>query len=141
MKPVILLVEDSADDVELTRRALRRSGMDVDLVVAGDGEVALDLLLGRGQPPLKPSVVLLDLKLPRVGGIEVLERLRANPGTRRQPVVVLTSSDEESDRARSYDLGANSYVRKPLVYGDFVQAAERLGVYWVLMNRPPPGPA
>jgi two-component system response regulator len=134
-EPVILLVEDSEDDVELTLRALRRSGIQSRVEVARDGVAALDYLQ-RGTP--LPSVVLLDLNLPRLSGLEVLERLRAHPRTRLVPVVILTSSRDEADLARGYALGANSYVRKPVDYDAFMDAARQLGQYWLQLNEAPP---
>ena len=132
---MILLVEDSEDDVELTLRALRRSGIQSRVEVARDGVAALDYLQ-RGTT--LPSVVLLDLNLPRLSGLEVLERLRADPRTRLVPVVILTSSRDEADLARGYALGANSYVRKPVDYDAFMDAARQLGQYWLQLNEAPP---
>jgi two-component system response regulator len=134
-EPVILLVEDSEDDIELTLRALRRSGIQSRVEVARDGVAALDYLQ-RGTP--LPSVVLLDLNLPRISGLEVLERLRSHPRTRLVPVVILTSSRDEADLARGYALGANSYVRKPVDYDAFMDAARQLGQYWLQLNEAPP---
>jgi two-component system response regulator len=137
---IVLLVEDNPDDVALTRRAFGRSRLANRIVVAEDGERALELLHGPradGEPPLEPEVVLLDLKLPKVDGLEVLRRIRAEPRTRRLPVVVLTSSDEERDVVSSYDLGANSFVRKPVDFAEFVEAARQLGLYWLVLNEPP----
>ncbi len=142
MKPLrpILLVEDNPDDVELTRHALERNNIRNALVVAPDGVVALRLLLGDGAPPgtpvLEPQVMLLDLKLPLVDGLEVLRRVRDDRRTRFLPVVVLTSSSEERDLVESYRLGANSYVRKPVDFTAFVEAARELGLYWLLLNEP-----
>jgi two-component system, response regulator len=133
--PVILLVEDNADDEELTRRAFRKNNLQNDLVVARDGQEALDYLFNN---PLRPHLVLLDLKLPRVDGLEVLRRLRADERTRFVPVVVLTSSTEERDLVASYELGVNSYVRKPVDFQEFAEAARQLGLYWLLLNRAPP---
>ena len=138
----ILLVEDNPSDVELTKRAFQRSRVANDLRVASDGQQALDLLFGTGHagdavPPL-PAVVLLDLKMPRVDGQEVLRRIRADPRTRRLPVVVLTSSNEEQDIARSYDLGVNSYIRKPVDFLQFAEAIRQVGLYWLVLNEPPP---
>ncbi|MFL5306296.1 MAG: response regulator [Polyangia bacterium] len=136
---LILLVEDDPMDVKLTRRALTKAGLHVSLEVVEDGEQAVAYLLGpddkRG--PL-PSLVLLDLKLPKISGHQVLERIRADPRTRRLPVIVLTSSLEETDLARSYDLGANSYVRKPVEFDAFVEAARQVGAYWLVLNQAPP---
>jgi len=140
---IILLVEDNADDVELTLRAFRKSKILNEIVVVSDGVEALDYLFGTGahagrDPKRVPEVVLLDLKLPKIGGLEVLRRLRAEEQTRRIPVVVLTSSNEERDVLSSYDLGANSFVRKPVDFAQFVEAAQQLGLYWLVMNQPPP---
>jgi CheY-like chemotaxis protein len=139
----ILLVEDDPDDEALTVRALRRGGVQHALVVARDGVEALDYLFGAGQHAgrdlaVRPQVVLLDLKLPRLDGLEVLRRLRADDRTRLLPVVILTSSDEERDRIEGYRYGANSYVRKPVDYVEFAEAVRQLGLYWLLLNEPPP---
>ena len=139
----ILLVEDNPDDVALTLRALKSHNITNDVIVAGDGVQALEYLFGKdggsGAEEL-PAVVLLDLKLPRVNGMEVLQRIRAEERTKLLPVVILTSSDEERDVIDGYSLGANSYVRKPVDFVEFTQAAKQLGLYWLLMNRtPPPG--
>jgi two-component system response regulator len=136
---LILLVEDRADDVELTLRAFARSNIANEIVVVVDGEEALDYLFATGayagrDPSRMPSVVLLDLQLPKVDGLDVLRRMRADCRTRRLPVVVLTSSNEEQDIVRSYDLGANSFVRKPVDFAEFVDAARQLGLYWLALN-------
>jgi two-component system response regulator len=140
--PPILLVEDDPDDLELTQLALRDAKVANALVVARDGVEALDMLLGSGahaaSGPLRPVVVFLDLKLPRVDGLQVLERIRADARTRHLPVVVLTSSDEEEDRHRSYALHVNSYVRKPVDFDRFQSAVRELGLYWTVLNQPPP---
>lgn len=140
----ILLVEDDADDEALILRSLRKSRVSNGILVARDGVEALDFLFGTGpreaSGPLKPSVVLLDIKLPKIDGLQVLEQIRQNPITKDQPVVILTSSDEEKDLVRSYELGVNSYVRKPVDFGKFSQAVTELGLYWLLLNQPPPGP-
>lgn len=139
----ILLVEDNPDDVMLTMRALESHNITNEVIVAEDGAQALDYLFGADdRPPLDelPAVVLLDLKLPKVNGLEVLERIRADQRTRLLPVVVLTSSDEEPDVVKSYSLGANSYVRKPVDFVEFTQAAKQLGLYWLLINRGPTAP-
>ena len=138
--PPILLVEDNPDDLELTQLALRAAKVANALVVARDGVEALDLLFGEGDRggPLRPVVVLLDLKLPRIDGLQVLERIRGDARTRDLPVVVLTSSDEEEDRHRSYALHANSYVRKPVDFDRFQAAVRQLGLYWTVLNEPPP---
>lgn len=131
---VILLVEDNADDEALTLRALRKNNIRNDVIVARDGVEALDLLL---QQQLRPQVVLLDLKLPRVDGLEVLRRLRADARTQLLPVVILTSSKEEQDMVQGYRLGANSYVRKPVDFEQFLQAVQQLGLYWLVLNETP----
>jgi len=140
----ILLVEDNPDDVTLTLRALKSHNITNDVIVAPDGAEALDILFGAdGKSPTEqelPAVVLLDLKLPKVNGMEVLQRIRADDRTRLLPVVILTSSDEERDVIEGYSLGANSYVRKPVDFVEFTQAAKQLGLYWLLMNRAPPVP-
>jgi two-component system, response regulator len=140
---IILLVEDNPDDVELTLRAFRKSKVLNEIVVVRDGVEALDYLFATGthagrDQKVMPEVILLDLKLPKIGGLEVLRRLRAEERTRRIPVVVLTSSSEEKDILSSYDLGANSFVRKPVDFAQFIEAAQRLGLYWLVMNEPPP---
>ena len=140
---IILLVEDNPDDVALTRRAFERSRVANELVVAEDGQQALDYLFGTGthagrDTSIQPEVVLLDLDLPLLDGLGVLRRIRADERTRRLPVVMLTSSNEEVDRWRSYDLGANSFVRKPVDFAEFLEAARQLGVYWLALNEPPP---
>ena len=140
----ILLVEDNADDEELTLRAFRRSKVLNQVEVVRDGVEALDYLFATGvhaerDPKALPAVILLDLKLPKLGGLEVLRRVRADERTRRIPVVVLTSSNEEKDILSSYGLGANSFVRKPVDFAQFMEAAQQLGMYWLVMNEPPPG--
>jgi len=142
-----LLVEDSPDDAELTIRAFEKSRLVNDVVLVRDGQEALDYLFGTGSYAgrdlsVMPELVLLDLKLPKLGGLEVLRRMRQDPRTRRQPVVVLTSSNEEQDIISSYDLGANSFVRKPVDFEQFLEAARQLGLYWLILNSPPvvPGP-
>ena len=135
----ILLVEDNPDDVLFTLRAFKKNNMSNEIVVATDGAAAIDLLLPSDQtPPLRPSLVLLDVKLPKIDGLEVLRRIRADPRTQPLPVVVLTTSSEERDIVESYRLGANSYVRKPVVFNDFLQATNVLGLYWLLINQAPP---
>jgi two-component system response regulator len=141
----ILLVEDNPDDRALTIHALETNKIGNRLVIARDGVEALDYLfctgphVGRVRDDL-PSVVLLDLKLPRIDGIEVLRRIRSDPHTCLLPVVILTSSNEEEDRVKGYTCGANSYVRKPVDFDDFVRATAQLGLYWLLLNEAPPPP-
>ena len=130
----ILLVEDNADDEQLTLRAMRQSDIPNIIRVARDGAEALDKLFGAGQDYL-PDLVLLDLKLPKVNGLEVLQKIRANEMTKTLPVVILTSSDEERDIVESYELGANSYIRKPVDFDQFIDAVRQLGLYWLSMNR------
>jgi two-component system response regulator len=139
---MILVVEDNADDEELTLRALKKGKLANDIVVTRDGSEALEFLFGTGQYEGRdlsrmPTVILLDLKLPKLSGLDVLERLRADPRTKLIPVVMLTSSSEDEDMLRSYELGANSYVRKPVEFGPFAEAVGQLGVYWMLLNQQP----
>ena len=136
MQKPILLVEDNPDDVDLTIRALKNSKIANEIVVAGDGEEALELLLGKTR--LVPAVILLDLKLPKIDGLEILRRIRADNRTRLLPVVILTSSNEESDLVQGYELGANSYMRKPVDFNQFIEAVHTLGLYWLILNEPPP---
>jgi two-component system response regulator len=142
MEKIILLVEDNPDEVELTLRAVKKNNIMNKVVVAGDGAEALDYLFGRGvyagrDNSTLPTVILLDLRLPKVGGLEVLRHLRADERTRLLPVVILTSSDEEKDLIESYSLGANSYVRKPVDFDQFFDAVRQLGLYWLLLNESP----
>jgi two-component system, response regulator len=142
---VILLVEDDPDDVELTMRVLRKSPLGNPIVVARDGGEALDYLRGTGahagrDPRELPQVVLLDLNLPVIDGLEVLRLIRADERIRRVPVVILTSSEEDRDKLLGYDLGANSYVKKPVDFEQFSEAVNRLGLYWFLVNEPPTAP-
>ncbi len=132
----ILLVEDNPDDERLTIRALRRGNLVNEILIARNGEEALSLLFNLEQ---LPCVVLLDLKLPKVDGLEVLRRIRANEQTRLLPVVVLTSSSEDRDIVESYNLGANSYVQKPVDFSQFTDSVRQLGLYWALINQPVPG--
>lgn len=135
----ILLVEDNPDDVELALRALRKHNIANNVLVARDGVEALAFLQPDGGPPPGgyPRVVLLDLKLPRVDGLEVIRRLKGSAATRRIPIVVLTSSNEDRDLLNSYDLGVNSYIQKPLDFDQFVRAVGELGMYWLVLNRQP----
>jgi two-component system response regulator len=137
----ILLVEDNPDDQVLLKRAMKKNHLANEIVVANDGVEALDYLFGTGafesrDTSLQPELVLLDLKLPKMDGHDVLRAMRADPRTKYIPVVVLTSSVEEADMIRSYDLGANSFVQKPIDFEEFVEAAAKLGLYWLVLNKP-----
>lgn len=139
----ILLVEDNPDDEALTMRAFQRNNIRNPVVCVRDGQEALDWLFAEGahagrDAGSRPSVVLLDLKLPKVDGLEVLRRVREHPGTRLTPIVILTSSREERDRLEGYSLGANSYIQKPVDFEQFVEAIRQLGLYWLVLNEPPP---
>jgi two-component system response regulator len=139
----ILLVEDNADDEQLTLRALRKNAILNEVVVVRDGQEALDFLFGAGthagrDTSIQPQVTLLDLNLPKIGGLDVLRRLRADPRTALLPIVVMTSSQQDEDIVRSYELGANSYVRKPVDFAQFTESVRQLGLYWLAINRPPP---
>jgi CheY-like chemotaxis protein len=139
---IILLVEDNPDDEALTLRAFKKSNLKNDIVVAHDGVEALDYLFATGShsgrdESLKPHLVLLDLKLPKIDGLEVLKRVRADERTRLLPVVILTSSKEQEDLLKSYSLGANSYIRKPVDFNQFVEAVQQLGLYWLVLNELP----
>ncbi len=142
LKP-ILLVEDDKRDLELTLVALERSQLANEVIVVRDGAQALDYLMREGDFKMReegnPAVVLLDLKLPKVNGLEVLQRVRATPSLRSMPIVMLTSSQEESDVVKSYELGVNAYVVKPVEFRQFVAAIADLGVFWAVLNEPPPG--
>jgi len=142
-KKTILLVEDNPDDQDLTLRALKKNKIMNEVIVASDGAEALDYLFRSGkytdrEPKKLPEVILLDLKLPKIDGLEVLERIRENERTKLLPVVILTSSTEENDLIDSYKLGANSYIRKPVDFKKFTEAVGQLGLYWLVMNEPPP---
>ena len=142
-RKVILLVEDSADDEALTLRALSRNKIGNEVIVARDGEEALEWLFATGRHAdrdhrQQPALVLLDLKLPKIDGLEVLRRIRERTETRLVPVVILTSSREEQDRLRGYLNGANSYIRKPIDFAHFVEAVRQVGLYWLVLNEPPP---
>jgi len=139
---IILLAEDNPDDVKLTLRALKKSNILNEVVVAEDGVEVLDYLFGTGKfagrdTSVKPQLVLLDLKMPRLDGLEVLHRIRADERTALLPVVILTTSSEDRDRIESYKLGANSYIRKPVDFNQFVDAVQQLGLYWLLLNESP----
>jgi CheY-like chemotaxis protein len=143
LNKIIMLVEDNADDEALTLRALRKNNIQNQVVVARDGVEALDYLFGTGihagrDTRSKPVVVLLDLKLPKVDGLEVLRRVRADQRTQFIPVVVMTSSKEEQDLMNSYSFGCNSYIRKPVDFVQFVEAVRQLGLYWLVLNEAPP---
>jgi CheY-like chemotaxis protein len=142
---VILLVEDNEDDIDLTLRAFAKSNIVNETVIARDGVAALDYLFARGAHEGRnergtPAVILLDLKLPKIDGLEVLKQIRTNPLTKLIPVVILTSSREDRDRIESYNLGANSYIQKPVDFERFVEAARQVGLYWLVLNEPPPSP-
>jgi two-component system response regulator len=140
---MILLVEDNPDDEALTLRALKKNNIGNELVVVRDGAEALDFIFCKGAYAERnardmPEVILLDLKLPKIDGLEVLRRIRANESTRLLPVVILTSSKEEQDRLTGYSLGANSYVQKPVDFDQFIGAVRQLGLYWLVLNEAPP---
>jgi two-component system response regulator len=143
MNKVLLLVEDNPSDEKLTLRAFKNSGVTNEIVVVRDGAETLDYLFGTGKFEGRvtadlPAVMLLDLKLPRIDGLEVLRRVRADERTRCLPVVILTASKEHEDIARGYSLGANAYVRKPVDFAEFAEAAKTVGLFWLLLNEPPP---
>ena len=143
MDKVILLVEDNPDDEMLTIRALKKNNILNEVVVARDGVQALDYLFARGEYEgrdisRQPQVILLDLKLPRVDGLEVLKTIRSDERTHLLPVVILTTSNEDRDLIASYELGANSYIRKPVDFDQFMEAVRQLGLYWLVLNEPPP---
>jgi two-component system response regulator len=143
MNKVILLVEDNASDEKLTILAFKKCGVSNEVVVMRDGAAALDYIFGTGSQAERdtrvlPTVILLDLQLPRIGGLEVLRRIRADERTRIIPVIILTSSKQDEDVLRSYSLGANAYVRKPVEFVAFVEAAKTLGLFWLLLNEPAP---
>ena len=139
----ILLIEDNPSDIDLTKRALEKGRILNNLVVVSDGQEALDYLFGMGAYASRdtsdfPTLTLLDLKLPKVSGLDVLRKIRTEACTRRMPVVILTSSREEQDMAASYDLGVNSYIRKPVDFEQFVHSVSQLGLYWLVLNEEPP---
>ncbi len=138
-KKIILLVDDNPDDVKLTMRALKKSNILNEIVVAGDGIEAMDYLLGTGKYAgrdinIKPQVILLDLKMPKLDGLEFLRRIRSDERTQPLPVVILTTSSEDRDKIESYKLGANSYIRKPVDFTQFVESVQQLGLYWLVLN-------
>ena len=144
-KKMILLVEDNPDDEALTLRAFEKNKITNEIVVVRDGAEALDWLFGEGQHADRdvseqPQVTLLDLKLPKVDGLEVLRRIRGDDRTKLMPVIILTTSEEESDRLAGYSLGANSYIRKPVDFSQFIEAVRQLGLYWLVLNESPPEP-
>jgi CheY-like chemotaxis protein len=139
----ILLVEDNPSDIDLTKRAFEKEHITNTLVIAEDGQEALDYIFGTGTYASRdisqvPMLMLLDLKLPKISGLEVLKRIRSTEKIKRLPIVILTSSKEEQDVAASYDLGANSYIRKPIDFNQFMEAIKYLGLYWLVINEPPP---
>ena len=140
---IILLVEDNPSDIDLTKRAFEKEHITNTLVIAEDGQEALDYIFGTGTYAGRdisqvPMLILLDLKLPKISGLEVLKRIRSTEKIKRLPIVILTSSKEEQDVAASYDLGANSYIRKPIDFNQFMEAIKYLGLYWLVINEPPP---
>lgn len=142
-KKIILLVEDNLDDIDLTLRALKKNNIQNEIIVVNDGVEALDFLWGRGKYEDRdlnelPTVILLDIKLPKIDGLEVLRQIRENDITKFIPCVILTSSKEEQDLIKGYSLGVNSYVRKPVDFNQFVEAVRQLGLYWLLINETPP---
>ena len=144
-KSVLMLVEDNPDDEELTLLAFEQNNISNEVVVAHDGVEALDYLFGTGiysdrDMSVLPALILLDLQLPRINGLEVLRRLRADNRTKLIPVVILTTSNEEQDLINSYSLGCNSYIRKPVDYDQFLTAVQQLGMYWLILNEAPPAP-
>jgi len=143
MTKLILLVEDNASDEKLALLAFRRCGVPCEIVVARDGAEALDFVFATGKyrdrdPVLRPAVILLDLKLPRIGGLDVLRRIRAAPETQLLPVVILTASGQDEDLARAYSLGVNAYLRKPVDFSEFSEAAKAVATFWLRFNEPPP---
>ena len=142
-RTTILLIEDNPDDVELTLHAFQKNHMANDIVVAGDGAEGLDYLFGTGKyagrdAEESPALILLDLQLPKIGGLEVLRRVREDERTKRIPVVILTTSDEEEDIVNGYNGGANSYLRKPVDFTEFMNSVKQLEMYWLVLNTPPP---
>lgn len=141
MKPYILLVEDNPDDVELTKRAFNKNHIVNEVVVINDGATACEFLFeGKREGRPLPQFILLDLKIPKISGLELLERIRRDATTMLIPTVILTSSKQEEDRLAGYRLGVNSYVRKPVDFNEFVEAVRQVGLYWLVLNEPPPVP-
>jgi two-component system, response regulator len=138
-KPYILLVEDSADDIDLTKRAFEKNHIANEVVVVRDGAQAREFLFGDERRRHMPALILLDLSLPKIGGLELLELIRTNEETRLLPTVILTSSKQEEDLIEGYRRGVNSYVRKPVDFNEFVEAVRQVGLYWLVLNEPPPG--
>ncbi|WP_353931923.1 response regulator [Okeanomitos corallinicola TIOX110] len=134
----LLIVEDNPDDVELTLLAFSQTGLQENVVIARDGVEAIDYLFAENRSEPLPNLILLDLQLPRINGLEVLRQIRANARTRLLPIVILTTSDEESDRLKGYGLGCNSYIRKPVNYEQFLNVIQQMGMYWLVLNSPPP---
>lgn len=134
----LLIVEDNPDDVELTLLAFEQTGLQENVVIARDGVEAIDYLFAENRSEPLPNLILLDLQLPRINGLEVLRQIRANARTRFLPIVILTTSNEESDRLKGYGLGCNSYIRKPVDYEQFLNVIQQMGLYWLVLNSPPP---
>ncbi|MFM2063561.1 MAG: hypothetical protein RLZZ507_3232 [Cyanobacteriota bacterium] len=137
-KSTLLIVEDNPDDVELTLLAFEQTGLQENVVIARDGVEAINYLFAENRLEALPDLILLDLQLPRINGLEVLRQIRANDRTKLLPIVILTTSLEESDRLQGYGLGCNSYIRKPVDYDQFVNAMQQIGRYWLVLNSPPP---
>ncbi len=137
-RPYILLIEDNSDDIDLTRRAFEKNHIANEVVIMRDGALACEFLFGEKRANGYPALILLDLNLPKVSGLEVLQRIRASEATRLLPTVILTSSKQEEDLIQGYRLGVNSYVRKPVDFNEFVEAVRQVGLYWLVLNEPPP---
>jgi two-component system response regulator len=137
-RPYILLIEDNSDDIDLTRRAFEKNHIANEVVIMRDGALACEFLFGQQRQNGYPALILLDLNLPKVSGLEVLQRIRASEATRLLPTVILTSSKQEEDLIQGYRLGVNSYVRKPVDFNEFVEAVRQVGLYWLVLNEPPP---
>lgn len=134
----LLIIEDNPDDVELTMLALEQANMEENIVIATDGAEAIDYLFSDTTSHPLPDLILLDLQLPKVSGLEVLQRIRSDAKTKMLPIVILTTSNEEVDRLQGYSLGCNSYIRKPVNYDEFVNVIQQMGLYWLILNSPPP---